>query len=94
MLRRLEGMTFSKQQITIQVRQLTINNHPHTLDETVDNLESLSCGSSGFVMCETVQPLQNRFDVLLSENLLYKLDCDTLNKVTHQREQTHLIFLV
>jgi len=66
--------------ITGQVHFLTVNNDLHTLDETVDNLEGVNCCSPSFVVSESVQSLQDRLDVLLSEHFLYELDCDGLNK--------------
>ena len=65
-------------------RLLTIHDHPHTLDETVNDLKSLGCGSQSLVACELVQPLQDCLDVLLSENFLCKFDCVALSKVTSQ----------
>jgi hypothetical protein len=36
---------------------LTIHDHSYILNETVDDLESLGCGSPGLVMREPVEPL-------------------------------------
>jgi hypothetical protein len=70
---------------------LTVHDHARILDETVDDLESLSCGSPSLVLRESVQPLQDRLDILLSEKFLYKFDCVMLSKIARQREWTHLI---
>ncbi len=67
---------------------LTVHEHPHILDQAVDNLEILSSSRPSLVMRESVQPLQDCLDFLLSENLLYKFDCVPLSKVTCQREWT------
>jgi len=65
-----------------KVRLLTIHDHPHTLDKTVNDLKNVSCGSQSLVACESVQPLQDRLEVLLSENFLHRFDCVELSKVT------------
>jgi hypothetical protein len=59
---------------------LTVHDHPHILDETVDNLEGLSCGNPSLVLRESVESLQDRIDVLLS--FLYKFDWIALSKAT------------
>ena len=70
---------------------LTVHGHPHILDETVDDLKCLSCGSPSLVLREPVEPLQNSLNVLLS--FLEEFDCITLSKATHlsRRERTHWI---
>ena len=70
---------------------LTVHDHTHILDETVDDSECLSCGSSSFVLRESVKPLEDRLNILLPENLRYKFDCVVLSKITRLRERTHLI---
>jgi len=70
---------------------LTIHEHSHVLDESVDNSERMSCSSLGLVSRQSVKALQDCFDVLLLENFLYKFDCVVLSKVKRQRERTHLI---
>jgi hypothetical protein len=47
--------------------------------------------SPSFVPSESVQPLQNRFGVLLSENTLHKPDCAALSKETGQQKRTNWI---
>ena len=70
------------------MRLLTIHDHPHTLDKTVDNLESLGHGSPSLGVRKSVQSLQDslRVDNLLSEKFLYKFDCIALSNVTCQGE--------
>jgi len=70
---------------------LTVHELPHVLDESADDPEGLSCGSPNLVLREAIKPLQGRFDVLVPDKVLYKIDCDALSKVTRQRERTHLV---
>jgi hypothetical protein len=70
---------------------LTVHDLCHGLDKVVDDLESLSSSSPSLVLRETVQPLQDCLEVLLSDSLLYKFDYDALNKAARQQERTHLI---
>jgi len=70
---------------------LTFHDHAHILDETMDDLESLSGGSASLVPSESVQPLQDRLNVLLSEKFLHKFDCVVLSKTSRQRDYTHSI---
>ena len=75
------------------MRLLTVHDHPHSLDKTVDDLERLSHGSPSFGVRKSVQSLQDRLrvHVLLSEHFLYKFDCVALSNVTCQGEWTYLI---
>ena len=50
---------------------LTVYDYAHILDEAVDNLECLSCSSPSFFFRESVQPQQDRLDLLLPEKILY-----------------------
>jgi hypothetical protein len=70
------------------MRLLTVHDHPHTLDKTVDDLESLGHGSPSLGVRKSVQSLQDslRVDNLLSEKFLYKFDCVALSNVTCQGE--------
>ena len=70
--------------VSSRMHLLTIHEHVDILDETVDNLESLSGCRPSLVLGESVQPLQDRLDVLLSETFLYKFDCVAFSKVTRQ----------
>jgi hypothetical protein len=76
-----------------KAHSLTLHELPHVLNETVDDLESLGCGSPNLILRESVQPLQDRLDVLLPEKFLYKFDFVVLSKVSRpsQREHTHSI---
>ena len=69
---------------------LTVHELLHILDETVDDPESLSRGSPSLVLRESVQPLQDRLNVLVPEKILHKFDCNVLSKVVRQRKNTHL----
>jgi len=75
-----------------RVHLVTIHDDPHILDETVDDLERLSSSSPGLVNGESLEPMQDSLDFLLSENFLYEFDCVALSEVTRQRKQTHSIF--
>lgn len=61
----------------------------HILEEVVDDAESLGCSDLKFVLCKSVQLLYDRHDVLVLKKFLYIFDCDTLSKVTCQRELTY-----
>jgi hypothetical protein len=65
----------SKQQLTSQLYSLTVHDHPHILDETVNDPKRLRCRRPGLVLGESVQPLKNRLDTILSEKFLYKFLC-------------------
>ena len=60
---------------------LTVHHHPRSLGKTVDNLNNLRCSYPGFILRESIQPLDNRADVLPSRKLLYKIFWVTLNQV-------------
>jgi hypothetical protein len=62
----------------------TTHDHARILDETVDYLEGLSCSSPNLFLRESVQPLQDRVDILLSEKSLYKFYCVALRKPSLQ----------
>src|SRR5579863_4643757 len=61
---------------------LTVHDHPHILDETAENTESLCRGGPSLVLCESVKLLQDFLKVLLPESFLYKSDCVALSKAT------------
>ena len=69
---RLEGRILNGQRMTSQMYSLTIYDHSHILEETIDNLKRLSCRRPSFVLGKSVQPLKNRLDLILSEKFLYK----------------------
>jgi len=70
---------------------LTFHDHTHILDKTMDDFESLSGGSSSLIPSESVQPLQDRLNVLLSEKFLHKFDCVGLRNILRQQDETHSI---
>jgi hypothetical protein len=73
---RLEGRKeLNSQRGTRRVGFFTIHDHPHILDETIDDFESLRCGRPSLVLGESIQPLQHRFDLVLSQKFLYKFHC-------------------
>jgi len=69
---------------------LTFQDHSHTLDETIDNIENLSCCDASLVLRESVKPLKDSLNVPLSEGFLYKFDYVALSKMIRQREQDSL----
>ena len=60
---------------------VTIHHHPHILDKAADNLESLRRSYSSLILGESIQPLDHRFDVLLSKKLLDKFFYAALSQV-------------
>ena len=74
----------NSQRMTSEMYSLTVNYHPHILEETVDDLKCLRCRHPGLVLCESVQPLKNRLDVILSKKLLYEFLCIAMSQVLHQ----------
>jgi hypothetical protein len=53
-------------------RILTIHDSPLMSDETVDNFEGLSGSRPTLIQGESIQPLDCRFDVLLSPKFPHK----------------------
>jgi hypothetical protein len=85
MLRRLQTRVLNRWRITTRAGLLTVHNHAHILDETVNDLKSLSRGSPSDILCESVQSLQDRLNILLSKMFLYKSYCITLRRVVSRR---------
>ncbi len=81
MLCRLGRKTVNRCRATSRMYLLTIHDHAHILDETVNYVECLTCGSPSLVLRESVQPLQDGLDIILSEGFLHKFDCAALSKV-------------
>ena len=55
---------------------LTVNQIPHILEKTIDNLEGLRRGHPSLIFSEPIQPLKYRLGVLpLKERLLDKRFC-------------------
>jgi len=71
----------------------TVHELPHILGESIYDPKGLSCGHPSLVLRESVQPLQDRLDVLLSEKLLYQFNYVVLIQVTYRPEPkwTHSI---
>ena len=65
----------NRQQTTNHLKPLTFYDHSHILNETVDDLKRLSCSRPSFVLGKSVQPLKNRLNLILSEELLYEFLC-------------------
>jgi hypothetical protein len=55
----------------------------------MDDLESLSGSGASLIPSESVKPLQNLLDDLLSEKFLHKFDCVGLRKILRQQDETH-----
>ena len=72
---RLEGSMLNNQRMSHQIYLLTVYDHSHIMDETIDNFKRLRCCCPSLVLSESVQPLKNRLDFILSEKLLYKFFC-------------------
>jgi hypothetical protein len=70
----------NSRRFTSQKYSLTVYDHPHILDETVDDLKRLRCRRPSLVLGESAQPLKNRLDVILPEKLLYKFLCIALSQ--------------
>jgi hypothetical protein len=77
MLCHLERNVLNKWWSTNRIRLLTFQDRTHVVDKTVDNRESLGRSIASLVLCESVQPLQDRLNVLLS----YKSYCIALSRV-------------
>jgi hypothetical protein len=77
----LEGRILNIQRATSLVDSLTIHYHPHILDKMVDNLKNLRRSYPSLVLCESIQPLEHRLNVLLSKKLLSKFFCVVSSQV-------------
>ena len=84
MLCRLERTVFDRARIISRLYLLTVHDRPHILDKTVDDLESLRCSSPSLIVCESIQPLEDSLNLLLSESFLDKFDCVVMSDVTRQ----------
>jgi hypothetical protein len=49
-----------------QIRLRTIHGHPHVVDQSVDDLESLRCGYPRLILDEPIQPPHDYLDFILS----------------------------
>jgi hypothetical protein len=58
------------------VNFLTVDDIPHILEKTIDDLEGLRSGYPTLIFSEPIQPLKYRVDVLPPEEfILYKRFC-------------------
>jgi len=75
----------NSQRLISQIYYLTVYDHPHILEEAIDDLERLRRRRPSLVLSESVQPLKNRIDLILSEKFLYKFLCIPLSQGINQR---------
>ena len=68
----------------------TIDSAPRMLDEIVHTSEELRTGSDALLMGESVQPLEEGPDVILSNNFHHEFLCCALSDSITSRERTHL----
>jgi hypothetical protein len=68
-------MKNTQHRVITLVDSLTIHHHLHVLDKTVNNRECLRCGYASLILGESIKPLEYRFDVLLSKELLDQFFC-------------------
>jgi hypothetical protein len=80
MLCHLEGRLLNRQWLTSQIQSPTVYDHPHILNETVDNLKRLRCRRPSLVLGESVQPLENRIDLILSKKFICESLCVPLSQ--------------
>ena len=59
------------------VAPLTVHDHLHIVQKTVNDGEGLGHGHAGLFLGESVQPLQYRLYLAISQQLLRELLCDT-----------------
>jgi hypothetical protein len=81
MPRRLKGRILNSQRATRLVYLLTVHYLFHILEKDVDDLQGLCCSYPSLVLGESVYPLQNLLDVLLSKELLENFFCVVLSQV-------------
>jgi hypothetical protein len=79
----------NSQRFTSQMYLLAVYDHPHILDETVHDLKCLCCRRPSLVLGESVQPLENRIDLILSKKLLHKFLCSSLSRVMNTSVMTN-----
>ena len=75
---------FNRWQIASRVCLLTFHDHSHTLYEAVDNIKNLGCCDASLVLRESINPLKDSLNILLSESLLHEFNYVGLSKVTRQ----------
>ena len=59
---------------------LTVYDRPHILEETIDDIKRLRGRHPSLIQGQSVQPLKNRIDIILSQELLYKFLCIALDR--------------
>ncbi len=84
MPRDLKEKKFNNRRLTSNMYFLTVDDHSHILGEAVNDLKRLRRRRSGLVLGQSVQPLKNRLDPTLSEELLYEFLCIALSKIRRQ----------
>jgi anti-sigma regulatory factor (Ser/Thr protein kinase) len=57
--------------------RLTVHDHLHIIQKTMNDGEGLRHGHAGLFLCESVQSLEYRLDLAVSQQLLCELLCDT-----------------
>ena len=75
---------FNRWQIASRVCLLTFHDHSHTLNEAVDNIKNLGCCDASLILRESINPLKDSLNILLSESLLHEFNYVGLSKVTRQ----------
>ena len=63
---------------------LTVHDRRHVLDKTVDDIQGVNCSSPSLIVRESIQPLEDSLDLLLSESFLDEFDCVVMSDVTRQ----------
>jgi hypothetical protein len=61
---------------------LTVQDDPPILDKTIHNFKGLRSGGTSLVQSESVQPLQDSLNLILSKNFLYEFLCVALSEST------------
>jgi hypothetical protein len=57
--------------------RLTVHDDLHIVQKTVNDGQGLRHGHAGLFLCESVQSLEYRLDLAVSQQLLSELLCDT-----------------
>jgi hypothetical protein len=72
------------------VHLLAVHDHPRISNKTLNNLESLPCSHLSLALGQSIQPLEHRFDVVLSQKLLRKFLCVALSQVPYEPDRNSL----
>jgi len=73
-----------QEEIDKQMYIPTADHRPHILGETVNDLKRLCRRCPSLVLGQSVQPLKNRLDPILSKELLYEFLCIAFSKMRRQ----------